>query len=203
MARDVLLDDWTRRDFLKTCVTVSAMLGLPFSMVRQGCCGGTSERQPTVCHLAALSGMYRLLGVLLRSSHPMVSNLILDLISLDYHETLMAGSGFQAEKALHDAMHANKGSYILVVEGAIPTGDNGIYCKIAGVTARDSLVSVAKDALAVIAIGTCAGYGGIQSVGPNPTGAVGVRDIIKDKTIINISGSRPTLTTFFPRSCIT
>ena len=191
MARDVFSADWTRRDFIKTCVTASAMLGLPFSMVDMvAAAAQASDNRPSVIwlHFQECTGCSE---SLLRSSHPMVSNLILDLISLDYHETLMAGSGFQAEKALHDAMHANKGSYILVVEGAIPTGDNGIYCKIAGVTARDSLVSVAKDALAVIAIGTCAGYGGIQSVGPNPTGAVGVRDIIKDKTIINISGCPP------------
>jgi hydrogenase small subunit len=113
------------------------------------------------------------------------------MISLDYHETLMAGSGHQAEKSLHDSMQANKGKYILVVEGAIPVKDNGIYCKVGGKTALESLRKAAEGASAIIAIGTCAGYGGIQSGGPNPTGAVGVRDIVKDRPIINIPGCPP------------
>jgi hydrogenase small subunit len=113
------------------------------------------------------------------------------MISLDYHETLMAGSGAQAEKSLHDSMLANKGKYLLVVEGAIPTKDNGIYCKVSGKTALESLQHAAEGAAAIITIGTCAGYGGIQSVSPTPTGAVGVRDIIKDKPIINVPGCPP------------
>jgi hydrogenase small subunit len=103
----------------------------------------------------------------------------------------MAGSGHQAEKSLHDSMLANKGKYILVVEGAIPTKENGIFCKVAGKTALESLQKAADGALAIIAIGTCASYGGIQSVGPNPTGAVGVKDIVKDKPIINLPGCPP------------
>jgi NiFe hydrogenase small subunit HydA len=191
MARDGYFADCSRRDFIRTCVTVSAMLGLPFGMVSAvAAAARASDNRPSVIwlHFQECTGCSE---SLLRSSHPTVSSLILDMISLDYHETLMAGSGHQAEKALHDAVQDNNGTYILVVEGAIPTKDNGIYCKIAGVTARDSLVNAARGAVAVIAIGTCAGYGGIQSVGPNPTGAVGVRDIIKDKPVINISGCPP------------
>src|SRR6478736_8844415 len=65
---------------------------------------------------------------LLRTSHPAVDDLILDLISLDYHETLFAAAGHQAEAALRQAMRANARKYVCVVEGAIPTKDNGIYC---------------------------------------------------------------------------
>jgi hydrogenase small subunit len=74
---------------------------------------------------------------LLRAEHPTLEKLILDVISLDYHETLMAAAGHQAEAARKAAMKANKGKYVLVVEGAIPTKDNGIYCKIGGQTAID------------------------------------------------------------------
>jgi hydrogenase small subunit len=128
---------------------------------------------------------------LLRSSHPTLATLILDKISLDYHETLMSGSGEQAEKSLHDSMGANKGNYVLVVEGAIPTAENGIFCKVGGKTAIESLTAAAEGSAAIICIGTCAAYGGVQSVAPNPTGAVGVRDIIKNKPIINIPGCPP------------
>jgi len=128
---------------------------------------------------------------LLRTSQPDVAELILHLISLDYHETLMAAAGKQAEAALHDAMKENAGKYILIVEGSIPQKDNGIYAKIAGKTAIESLTEVSANAAAIIAIGSCASWGGIPSSGPNPTGAVGVDSIIKDKPIVNIPGCPP------------
>ena len=191
MGKADLFPGVNRRDFIKTCITVSAMLGLPLSMVSKvAAAAQKSDSRPAVIwlHFQECTGCSE---SLLRSSHPTVANLILDMISLDYHETLMAGSGHQAEKSLHDSMTANKGKYILVVEGAIPTKDNGIYCKIGGKTALESLTKAAEGAAAIISIGTCSSFGGIQSVGPNPTGAVGVRDIIKDKPIINIPGCPP------------
>ena len=191
MGKAELIPGVNRRDFIKTCVTVSAMLGLPFGMVSKvAAAAQKSDKRPAVIwlHFQECTGCSE---SLLRSSHPTIANLILDMISLDYHETLMVGSGHQAEKSLHDSMTANKGKYILVVEGGIPTKDNGIYCKVGGKTALESLRKAAEGAAAIISIGTCASYGGIQSVGPNPTGAVGVRDIIKDKPIINIPGCPP------------
>lgn len=191
MSKEGLLPGTSRRDFIKTCLAVSAMLGLPFSMVSKvAAAAKASDNRPAVIwlHFQECTGCSE---TLLRSTHPTVSSLILDLVSLDYHETLMAGSGHQAEKSLHDSMLANRGNYILVVEGAIPTKDNGIHCKVAGKTALDSLKKAAEGAVAIIAIGTCASYGGLPSVGPNPTGAVGVRDLVKDKPIINLPGCPP------------
>jgi hydrogenase small subunit len=185
------LPEINRRDFIKTVVTVSAMLGLPYGMSEAlAATAENPDKRPPVIwlHFQECTGCSE---SLLRSSHPEVATLILDMISLDYHETLMAGAGHQAEAALHDSMHANYGKYILVVEGAIPTRHDGIYCKVAGKTAIDSLKEVAAGAAAIISMGTCASYGGIQSVGPNPTGAVGVGEIIKDKAIINIPGCPP------------
>ena len=180
----------SRRDFMKTCVAATAMMGLPFALHTKVAEAAQANNNPPVIwlHFQECTGCSE---SLLRSTHPTVSTLILDMISLDYHETLMAGSGHQAEKSLHDSMTANHGKYILVVEGAIPTRDNGIYCKVAGKTALESLRHAAEGAAAIISIGTCASYGGIQSVGPNPTGAVGVRDIVKDRPIINIPGCPP------------
>jgi hydrogenase small subunit len=122
----------------------------------------------------------------LRTSHPDIGSLILDLISVDYHETLFAAAGHQIESALHDAVA--RGGYVCVVEGAIPTKENGIYCKIAGRTAIDILQEVGSKAAAVVAIGSCASWGGIPSADPNPTGAVGAKDILKDTTVVTIPG---------------
>jgi hydrogenase small subunit len=117
--------------------------------------------------------------------------LIFHLISLDYHETLMAAAGKAAEAALRTSMQENAGKYVLVVEGSIPTKDKGIYMKIAGKPAVTMLGEVAAQAAAVIGIGSCAAWGGIPSADPDPTGAVGVDALVKGKPIVNIPGCPP------------
>ena len=125
---------------------------------------------------------------LLRTSNPDLAELILHLVSLDYHATLMAAAGKDAEDALYAAMQENAGKYVLVIEGAIPRKDKGIYLKVAGKPALQILEEVGGQAAAIIAIGSCASWGGIPSADPNPTDAVGVDSIIKDKPIVNIPG---------------
>jgi len=123
---------------------------------------------------------------LLRSSRPTVAELVLNILSVDYHETIMAASGFLAEEAKKQTIDA--GGYVLVVEGSIPKGEDGIYCCIGGRTAEDILAEAAANALAVIAVGNCATFGGIPKANPNPTGAVSVMDLVTDKPVVNLSG---------------
>lgn len=125
---------------------------------------------------------------LLRTSHPDIAELIMEHISLDYHETLMAAAGHQAEKSLRDAMAKNKGKYICVVEGAIPTKENGNYMRIAGKTGIEMLKEVTSNAGLVVAIGSCASWGGIPSADPNPTGAQGVGQTLLGTKVVNIPG---------------
>jgi hydrogenase small subunit/[NiFe] hydrogenase small subunit len=106
----------------------------------------------------------------------------------------MAAAGHQAEHNLHETV--NNHPFILVVEGGIPTKDNGIHCMISGRPAMEILAEVAPKASAIIAIGSCANFGGIQAASPNPTGAVGVWDLVKDKTVVNISGCPPNPVSF-------
>jgi hydrogenase small subunit len=117
--------------------------------------------------------------------------MIFDMISLDYQETLMAAAGFQAEEALHAAMKDNYGKYLLIVDGSIPLGLDGAYSCIGGQSNLEMLKEVGKGAAAIIAVGSCASFGGIPKANPNPTGAVPVSDIIKDKPIVNIPGCPP------------
>jgi hydrogenase small subunit len=128
---------------------------------------------------------------LLQTSHPDFGDLILNVISLEYHETLMAGSGLQARQALDEAVQKHVGKFILVVEGSIPTKDQGIYMKLAGRPALDVLADIGGKAAAIIAIGSCASWGGIPSADPDPTGAVGVADLLPSHSIINIPGCPP------------
>jgi hydrogenase small subunit len=127
----------------------------------------------------------------LQSSHPDFADLILNVISLEYHETLMAASGAQARQVLDEAVQRYAGKYILVVEGSIPTKDKGIYMKLAGRPALDVLADIGGKAAAIVAIGSCASWGGIPSADPDPTGAVGVVDLLPDKSIVNIPGCPP------------
>ena len=180
----------SRRGFLKGCAIAAAALGLCDEMVPKIVEAATSPKRPLVVwlHFQECTGCTE---SLLRASHPDVARLILDLISLDYHETLMAGAGKQVEEVLDETIKKYDGKFLCVVEGAIPTKDGGIYCKIGGKTALEIIKEVAPKSVAIIAIGTCASFGGVQAAKPNPTGAVGVRDIIKDKPIINVPGCPP------------
>jgi hydrogenase small subunit len=127
----------------------------------------------------------------LRSGEPGIAELILDLVSLDFNDTLMAAAGHAAEAAMHESMEANRGEYILIVTGSVPMNEGGIYTMIGGRTAHDVLVEAADGAAAVVAVGACAHWGNIQAARPNPTGAVGVRDIIKDKPVLTVAGCPP------------
>ncbi len=177
----------SRRDFLKFCTIMAASMGLPVSFAEAIAASVKDPKRPPVIwlHFQECTGCTE---SLLRATHPAVEELVLDLISLDYSETLMAAAGHQAEAALHDSMKKNKGKYILVVEGSIPVNDGGIYCKIGGKTALEILKEAAPDAAAIVAIGSCASWGGVQSASPNPTGATGGDRIIKGKLVINLPG---------------
>lgn len=180
----------TRRDFIKFCVTMATTLGLPASMGMRIAEAASSPQRPSVIWLSAqeCTGCTE---SLLRSYHPTLEQLILNSISLDYHETLCAGAGFQAEAHKHASMELNKGKYILVVDGSIPTKDGGIYCKVADRPIIDHLHEAAEGAAAIIAIGSCASWGGVPSIGPNPTGATGVAKILTDRTVVSIPGCPP------------
>lgn len=183
-----------RREFLQFCATVAATLGLPTGAEAAVAKAMETAKRPPVIwlHFQECTGCSE---SLLRAEHPTLEKLILDVISLEYHETLMAAAGHQAEKARLDAQAAYKGKYVLVVEGAIPTKEKGIYCKVGGHTAIDILKSSAADAAAVIAIGSCASWGGMPStISPladtSPTGSSGVAEVL-GKPVVTIPGCPP------------
>ena len=130
---------------------------------------------------------------LLRTGQPFIDELILDTISLDYHETIMAAAGEAAEAALEQAISAPEG-FICVVEGAIPTANEGKYGYIAGHTMLDICGRILPKAKAVVAYGTCAAFGGVQGqANAQPTGAMGVNECFGAKGIkaINIGRLPP------------
>jgi hydrogenase small subunit len=123
-----------------------------------------------------------------RSVSPSLVNLVLNTLTIEYHETLSAAAGFQVEQAKQDAMKKYAGKYVLVVEGSIPMANDGAYCVIGGKTAIEHLKEAAAGAAAIIAVGNCAAYGGLPKAKPNPTDAKGVWEVITDKPVVNIPG---------------
>ncbi|MDF1553481.1 MAG: hydrogenase small subunit [Deferrisomatales bacterium] len=175
----------SRRSFLQYCTAVAATLGLPLGMAEKVAAAVGGDNRPSVLwlHFQECTGDTE---ALLRASRPTAAEVILDYLSVDYHETLMAAAGHQVE-AVRNATMA-KGGYIAVVEGAIPTGRDGAYCCIGGHSALDIAREVCGNAAATICVGTCSAYGGIQAAYPNPTGAVGVGELLPHIPLINLPG---------------
>jgi len=177
----------SRRDFLKYCGSLAAMLGLSELYVPQiAAAVEEAAKRPAVIWMG-MSGCTGDTEQLAKSFNPSPGELVLDILSVDYWDTLMAPAGEQAEKSLKDSMEENKGKYIVCIEGAIPTGDDGAYLTIAGKTGLDTTKEVCKDAAAVIAVGSCASFGGIPAAKPNPTEAKSVGDVIGKDKVVNIS----------------
>ncbi len=177
----------TRRDFMKFCTAMSAALALPVTFAPTIAQALDEVKRPTLVWLE-FQDCAGDTEALLRAANPTVAEIVLDILSVDYHETIMAAAGFQAEEALAKVVKEQKGKYIAVVEGAIPLKDGGVYCCIGGRAAVDIAREVCGNALATVAVGTCATFGGIPAAAPNPTGAVGVKTAVPGATVINLPG---------------
>ena len=175
----------SRREFLGFCTVMTSALALPASLSAQVAKAIQQTEKPVLVWLE-FQDCCGNTESFLRASRPSTADIVLDTLSVDYHETIMAASGNLAEAAKKQTIAA--GGYLLVVEGSIPTANDGVYCCIGGRTAVDLLSEAASKAAAVIAVGTCATFGGIPKAKPNPTGAVGVMDLVKDKPVLNLSG---------------
>ncbi len=181
----------SRRDFMKFCTGLAVTLGLGSIDSAQAIAAAfTDERRPPVIWIGAqeCTGCSE---SLLRATHPTLETLLLQTISLEYHEVLCAAAGEQVEANKHRAMEEYRGKYVLVVDGSIPTKDGGVYCMVAGKPIIEHILEAAEGAAAIIAIGSCSAWGGVPSVGVNPTGAKSLADILPDKTVVNLPGCPP------------
>lgn len=180
----------TRRSFLQYCASLAALMGLPHTSVPAMAAALGQSKRPSVLWLP-FQECTGCTESLTRSGSPTLETLIFDLVSLDYQETIMAAAGTAAESAREQAMKENFGKYLLLVDGSIPLDRDGAYSCIGGQSNIDILRESAKGAAAVIAVGTCASFGGIPKANPNPTGAVPVSEIVKDKPVVNVPGCPP------------
>ncbi len=180
----------SRRDFMRYCTFLTAAMGLSASYVPKVAevFAAPKQRPPVIwLHLGECTGCSE---AMFRTIYPYVDELVLEILSVEYHETIMAASGHQAEDQLHAAMKKYAGKYICVVEGSIATKYNGGYGKVAGRSFLDIAKEVVPNAAAAISIGSCASWGGIPAAKPNPGGYTGVGDALGMK-VINIPGCPP------------
>jgi hydrogenase small subunit len=178
--------DISRRDFLRFCSVMTGALALPARYTTQIVKALEQTKRPALVWLEFQDCAGNSESAL-RAGHPSFADIVLELLSWNYHETVMAPSGKSAEKSLHDTMTMERGQYIAVVEGSIPLADNGVYCTIGGRSAIDIAKEVCTNAYATIAVGTCATFGGIPAAAGGITGAVGVGQAIPGLRLINLS----------------
>jgi len=190
----------SRRQFLKYCSAVAGALGLGPSFGPKVYEAFAAVNRPSVLwlHMAECTGCSE---AILRTTNPPFETLIFDLISLDYHETLMATAGEPAEDLLFATAEKYKRQFFCVVEGAIPT-KNG-YGMIGGRSMLSIAQEVCPKAFAIIALGNCASYGGLPAASPNPSGALGVENAFSiglgmslKVPVVNLPGCPPNPITF-------
>ena len=153
----------SRRDFMKWAGAMTAFLGLSSTFTPTVAkAAKLADRLPVIwLHMAECTGCSE---SLIRTATPTIDSLIFDYISLDYHETIMAAAGWQAEENLENSIKKYHGRYIMMTEGGIPTGNGGNFLTIGGhgKTGEDIARETAEGAAAIFAIGTCSSFGGIS-----------------------------------------
>lgn len=177
----------SRRQFMEFCGAMAATLALPKGYTQTIANALGQKRKPVLVWLE-FQDCAGNTEAMLRSTHPTVEEIVLETLSWEYHETIMAGYGKHAEAALKRVVDEEKGKYLVVVEGSIPTADDGVYCTIGGRTALDIAREVCSGAAVNIAVGSCAWDGGIPKAGPNPTGALGLHEAVPGIKVVNLPG---------------
>lgn len=191
----------SRRSFLAFCCTTASALALSGKAASAFADDLGASPRPSVIWLS-FQECTGCTESLTRSGSPTIESLILDHLSLDYHHTLQAASGEAAETARHNAMEANEGRYVLVVDGSVPTADDGVWSTIAGMTNLEMLAETVEGAALVIAVGTCASFGGlpaaaaVQADALNQSGARSVQSLmesgaITSRPLVNVPGCPP------------
>ncbi len=175
-----------RRDFLKFCGATAAFLGLSDLYIPKiaRAIEKASKRQPVVwLNFASDTGCTE---ALIKATYPNTAEIVLDILSVDYNETIMAAAGKQAEEILEKSK--KEGGYILIIEGGVPTKKG--HGMIAGKEMIDILKDFSGPAVAILAVGSCATFGGVPSAKPNPSEIVGVTEAIKrvgvNKPVVNL-----------------
>lgn len=185
----------SRRGFLKGCAALAAACGLGAAEAPRLAAALAEARRQSVVWLS-FQECTGCTESLTRAAEPTLEQFLLRYLSLDYHHTLQAASGEAAEAARRAALAAARGSGLLVVDGTVPEGFAGAACTIAGESALTLLRECMAAAKWVVAVGSCAAFGGLPAARPDPTGARSVAELmaagkVPRRTLVNVPGCPP------------
>lgn len=188
------MKNMNRREFLRLCGLTGATVSLT-GLVKADILeafGGPENGKPPVIWLqgGSCSGCS---VSLLNTVEPDIAQALTGVISLKFHQTLMAAAGESAMNVLTETRNRFRGEYYLVIEGTVPLGADGQYATLGEkgehpITFSSWVKSMAASAKAVIAVGSCAAFGGIPAGKPNPTGSVPVSKVVSGVPLINLPG---------------
>lgn len=186
----------SRRRFLMAMAGMASLMGLSAAAIPRLAAAATSPKKPSVVFMSfqeCTGCLESMVNSFAFKGGATIENLILNLISLDYQETLMAAAGAQAEEQLRIATSTY--GYILIVDGSIPAQANSGYMVSGGRSGVARFQEAARNAALIVAVGTCSSFGGLPKANPNPTGAVSIGQLMSTLGIgtplINVSGCPP------------
>ncbi len=179
-----ILKSMSRREFIKYSAGLATLLGLSEVYVPQ-IASAIEGAKTKVVWLNGASCTGDTVS-LVNSDKPTPAEIVLDILSIRYMETIMAAQGDVAEAAFEETVAA--GNYVFALEGSVSTGAGGMYNIIKGKPVMDMIKKAASNSIANIAVGTCAAYGGVPAGGPNPTGCMGLKEFLGGSTVVNIPG---------------
>jgi hydrogenase small subunit len=183
-----------RREFLRLCGATGAAVGLTNMIAPEivEAFSGPAAGHPPVVWLqgGSCSGCS---VSLLNSVQPDIAKVLTEVISLEFHQTLMAANGDMAMNVLYEVEKRYAGKYYLVVEGSVSTGEAAMYSTL-GEKGHEPIPFVhwvkrmGRSAKAVVAVGTCATFGGIPAAGSNPAGSQPVSAVLEGVPLVNVPG---------------
>jgi hydrogenase small subunit len=184
----------SRRDFLKLCVSTGAAFGLSEMLLPDiiQAFGGPQAGNPPIIWLQGGSCSGCSIS-LLNSVAPEIGEVLTKVVSLKFHQTLMSANGDMALEAIRDVQRRFDGEYILIVEGTVPLGGEGRFATLGEQSGREIaftewVKSSVRHAKAVVAVGSCASFGGIPAGRPNPTRSVSLGDFMTSRSLVNLPG---------------
>ena len=187
----------SRREFVQLCAATGAALSLTELIKPEiiEAFSGPAGGLPPVVWIQGGSCSGCSIGVL-NAVSPDIKTVLTEVISLKFHQTIMAANGDSAMAVLDEVYQQYPGQYFLVVEGGIPVGQGGMYATLGEhgvkpITFESWVRKMSEKAKAVVAIGACATYGGIPAASVNPTSSKRVTDIVKGVPVINVAGCPP------------
>lgn len=187
----------SRRSFIKFCTLAASSMALPLSSVSLIADVLGASPRPKVIWISAqectgcsesLLRAYDIYSDDGQQLNYSVENLILGMISLEYHNTLMAPAGAAAELSREQAIAG--GGHVVIIDGSIPLKENGAWSCVGGRSVLDVAQEAVAQAALVVAVGNCASFGGLPKAAPNPTNAHGIGELMTEPSLL---GNEPSL----------